>query len=201
MLEPGGLRGGGVATAATVNVPNALTMARVLLAPVLALTLQTQDPAGAAFAVFALGMATDVLDGHFARSRGLDTGFGKLMDPLADKLFVGTAFVCLAAGGLIAVWVVSIVFARELFVTALRLVARREGTIIAASQLGKAKTVVQTVVVLVLIAAGPAGVAVQALVYAMVAITVVSGLDYANAYARGHRLPGRGEAESLRLAA
>jgi len=183
------------------SIPNALTIARIALAPVLAFALQPDQPAIAALIVFAAGMASDVLDGQLARSRKLVTNFGKLMDPIADKVFIGTAVVALAATDRLAVWVVVVVFSRELIVTGLRLAARREGTIIAASALGKAKTVVQAVAVFVLIAAGPDGAVAQALVYLMVAITVFSGADYIAGYVRRRRPVAQPAAvEKLRVA-
>lgn len=174
-----------------MNVPNALTMARISMAPLLVLSMQSEQETTLTLSVlvFAAGMTTDAIDGYLARSRGLITGFGALMDPIADKLFVGTAFVCLAATGRVAVWVVAVVFARDILVTGVRLIASREGVIIPASQLGKAKTVIQTIVVLVLLAVGPGGVFVQALVYLMVAITVVSGAAYVLGFLRGRRMP------------
>ena len=180
------------------SIPNALTIMRIALAPVLAITLQPDQPEAAALAVFAIGMASDVLDGWLARSRRLVTNFGKLMDPIADKVFIGTAVVALAATDRIAVWVVVVVFVRELLVTALRFAARREGTIIAASPLGKAKTVIQTVTVFVLIAAGPVGLIAQALVYLMVAVTVISGADYIASYARRRPMVQPAAVEALR---
>src|SRR3954452_20676265 len=128
-----------------LNIPNTLTVARIAMAPLLALGMQRHDPTSGALLIFGAGMTSDVVDGYLARSRGWVTRFGTLMDPIADKLFIGTAFVCLAASDLIAVWVVAVVFARELFVTLIRLAARRQGIVIGASLLGKAKTVVQTI--------------------------------------------------------
>ena len=172
-----------------LNIPNSLTISRILLAPVLVLAMWPELDAAFAAVVFSAGMATDFIDGHLARSRGLVTKFGSLMDPIADKLFVGTAFVCLAATSRLAVWVVVIVFARDLIVTGLRFAARREGVDVSANTLGKAKTVLQAVVVLVLVLADPTATAVLALVYAMAALTVVSGAVYAVRYLRGRRIP------------
>ena len=171
-----------------LNVPNSLTIARILLAPVLAVAMQPDVATSIAAAVFAVGMTSDLVDGYLARSRGLVTRFGTLMDPIADKLFVGTALVCLAATNRVALWVVFAVFARELVVTALRLTARRQGVIIPANQLGKLKTVVQATVVFVLLVADPTGALTQALVYLMVAITVLSGAVYVAGYMRGRRI-------------
>lgn len=171
-----------------MNIPNSLTIARILLAPLLAVAMLPDVATSIAAAVFAVGMASDLVDGHLARSRGLVTRFGTLMDPIADKLFVGTAMICLAATNRIALWVVLTVFARELLVTGLRLAARRRNVIIPANQLGKLKTVLQALVVFVLLVADPTGTIVQALVYAMVAATVVSGAVYAAGYMRGRRI-------------
>ena len=174
---------------ARMNIPNSLTMSRILLAPLLALAMQPGVAAWVAVAVFTAGMTSDVIDGHMARSRGLITKFGTLMDPIADKLFVGTALVCLAATNRLAVWIVVTVFARDLIVTGLRFAARRRGVAIAANALGKAKTALQAFLVLVILVAGSGGVLTDALVYLMVAVTVLSGAVYAFRYLRGRRLP------------
>ena len=171
-----------------LNIPNSLTIARIMLAPVLAFAMQPDVATSIAVAVFAAGMTSDLVDGYLARSRGLVTAFGTLMDPIADKLLVGTALVCLAATNRLALWVVLIVFARELLVTALRLAARRQGVIIPANQLGKLKTVVQASVVFVLLVADPMATVTQALVYLMVAVTLLSGVVYAAGYMKGRRI-------------
>ena len=170
-----------------MNVPNSLTIARIFLAPLLAIAMLPHADASIAALVFAAGMTSDMVDGYLARSRGLVTRFGALMDPIADKLFVGTALICLAATSRLALWVVVVIFARDLLVTGLRFAAKRQGVIIAANALGKAKTVVQAVVVFVLLVAGPQGLLTHALVFAMVAITVVSGAVYVAGYVRGRR--------------
>lgn len=172
-----------------MNIPNSLTISRILMAPVLVLAMWPDLDAAFAAVVFAAGMTSDYIDGHLARSRGLETKFGALMDPIADKLFVGTALVCLAATSRIAIWVVVVIFARDLIVTGLRFAARRQGVDVAANRLGKAKTVLQAFVVFVLLLADPSAVAVQALVYAMVALTVLSGAVYAARYLRGRSVP------------
>ncbi len=170
-----------------MNVPNSLTLARILLAPVLALAMQPSVDASVAAAVFAAGMASDAIDGHLARARGLVTRFGTLMDPIADKLFIGTALIGLLATDRIAAWVVLVIVARELLVTALRLVARRQGVIIAANGLGKAKTLLQAIVVFALLTVD-AGSVTDGLVILMVAITVLSGVVYGGGYLRGRRV-------------
>jgi CDP-diacylglycerol---glycerol-3-phosphate 3-phosphatidyltransferase len=170
-----------------MNIPNSLTLARISLAPLLALAMLPEIEALFATTIFAVGMTTDVADGYLARSGGVITRFGEFMDPIADKLFVGTALVCLAATGRIAPWIVLVVFARDLFVTGLRFVARRRGIAVAANGLGKAKTVLQTVTVFVLLAVGGDAGPVQALVFLMVTATVVSGAVYAVSYLRAPR--------------
>jgi len=132
-----------------------------------------------AAAVFALAAGSDVVDGRLARARGDVTTFGKVMDPIADKLLVGAALLALVAVDRLAVWVAVVVIARELAVTALRAVAGREGRIIPASSFGKAKTVTQSVTIMALIlASDPGALWVEALVTLTVLVTLASGADY-----------------------
>jgi CDP-diacylglycerol--glycerol-3-phosphate 3-phosphatidyltransferase len=162
-----------------LNVPNALTLARVVLVAPMVLLLLDGEHAAAAACLFGLGAFSDVLDGYIARSRGLVTTFGKLMDPVADKLLIGGAFVSLAAAGRLAAWVVVVILAREVAVTALRALAGRRGIVISANNLGKAKTALQTVTIVALIVASDPGAAwVDGLVLSTVAITLASGLSY-----------------------
>lgn len=172
-------------TTSAMNVPNVLTVARICLAPILAVLLLEGGQAVAAAIVFAVAMATDALDGYLARSRSLVTNFGKLMDPIADKLLVGTAFICLAATDRLEPWVVGVILFREAAVTGLRMAARREGVIIAANSLGKAKTMIQTIAVLVIVLVPDPYVAwVQGLVSVTLAITIASGVAYALPFVR-----------------
>jgi CDP-diacylglycerol--glycerol-3-phosphate 3-phosphatidyltransferase len=164
-----------------LNLPNALTLARILLVPVLVVALTVETPGGSTIAaiVFALAALTDGLDGWLARSRQAVTTFGKVMDPVADKLMIAAALISLVSLDRLEPWVAMLIIAREFAVSGLRIAAGQQGVVIPASKLGKAKTIVQVVAVLALIAASDPGAAwVQALVYAMVAITVVSGADY-----------------------
>lgn len=163
-------------------LPNLLTLSRIALVPFVVLTLLAAADAAAA-CLFAAGMATDVLDGYLARSRGWISTFGELMDPIADKLLVGGAFVALAATNRIAAWAVVLIFGREIAVSGLRMIALRDGTVISASRLGKAKTAVQVVAILVLVLApDPGAPLVQSLVLLTVAVTTLSGLAYFRAY-------------------
>ena len=164
-----------------LNLPNALTLIRILLVPVLVVALTVESPGGStiAAAVFAIAALTDGLDGYIARSRQAVTTFGKVMDPVADKLMIAAALISLVSLDRLAGWIAMVIIAREFAVSGLRIAAGQQGVVIPASALGKLKTIVQVVAVLALIAANdPDAIWVQALVYAMVLVTVVSGADY-----------------------
>jgi CDP-diacylglycerol---glycerol-3-phosphate 3-phosphatidyltransferase len=163
-----------------LNLPNALTLLRILAVPVVVAALLGETPNGDALAaaVFALAALTDGLDGYFARSRGAVTNFGKLMDPIADKLLIAAALVSLVSLDRVAAWIAMVIIAREFAVTAMRMVAAERGVVIAASWLGKVKTVLQIAAVFALIAANPAPLWVNVLTYLAVAATVISGADY-----------------------
>jgi CDP-diacylglycerol--glycerol-3-phosphate 3-phosphatidyltransferase len=163
-----------------LNLPNALTLLRILAVPVVVVALLGETPNGDALAaaVFALAAATDGLDGYIARSRDSVTTFGKLMDPLADKLLIIGALLSLVSLDRLEAWIAMVIIAREVAVTILRTIAAERGIVIAASWLGKAKTVLQIAAVIALIAANPSPAWVDALVYLSLAVTVLSGADY-----------------------
>jgi len=163
-----------------LNLPNFLTLLRIIAVPVVVVALLDETPNGDTLAaiVFALAALTDGLDGYIARSRGAVTTFGKLMDPLADKLLITAALVSLVSLGRLAAWVAMVIIAREFAVTGLRAVAAERGIVISASWLGKVKTALQVAAVIALIAVDPATTAVDVLVYAAVVATIVSGADY-----------------------
>jgi len=163
-----------------LNVPNVLTVLRIVAVPVLVVVLLGAIPGGDALAaaVFALAALTDGLDGYIARSQGSVTTFGKLMDPLADKLLIVAALISLVSLGRLDAWVAMVIISREIAVTGLRSLAAERGVVIAASWLGKVKTALQVAAVLALIAVNPATVWVDVLVYTAVAATVISGVDY-----------------------
>ena len=164
-----------------LNVPNVLTVLRILLVPVLvvALTTETENGDTIAAIVFAIASITDGLDGYIARSRKSITTFGKVMDPIADKLLITAALIALVSLDRLAAWVAMVVVAREFAVSSLRVAAAAEGAIIPASILGKIKTVIQVATVMALIAAeNPHATWVDVLVGLMVAATVISGVDY-----------------------
>jgi CDP-diacylglycerol---glycerol-3-phosphate 3-phosphatidyltransferase len=163
-----------------LNLPNFLTLLRILAVPVVVVALLGETSNGDALAagVFALAALTDGLDGYFARSRDSVTTFGKLMDPLADKLLITAALLALVSLNRLAPWVAMVIIAREIAVTGLRAIAAERGIVIAASWLGKVKTVLQIAAVIALIATNPAPAWVDALVYLALAATVISGVDY-----------------------
>ena len=164
-----------------LNLPNVLTLLRILLVPVLVVALLIETDHGdllAAF-VFVLASITDAVDGYLARARDAITTFGKLMDPIADKLLIVAALVALVSLDRLAAWVAMVIIARELAVTVTRIHANQQGIVIAASGWGKAKTIVQVAAIFFLIAVGePSPAWVDGLVYAAVAVTIVSGVDY-----------------------
>jgi len=163
-----------------LNLANSITLLRILAVPVVVVALLGETRHGDTLAaiVFALAAATDGLDGYFARSRDAVTDFGKLMDPLADKLLIVAALVTLVSLGRLPAWVAMVIIAREFAVTLLRAKAAEDGVVIAASWMGKLKTVLQIAAVFGLILFDPAPLAVWVLVYLALIATVVSGLDY-----------------------
>ena len=163
-----------------LNFPNVLTVIRILLVPVLVVALLDKTPGGDLLAaiVFAVASLTDAIDGYLARVRNSVTTFGKLMDPIADKLLIIGALVSLVSLGRVEAWVAMVIIAREFAVTALRMAATQQGVVIVASPLGKLKTFMQVAAVMALIAVDGHPVWVALLVYATVAVTVFSGADY-----------------------
>jgi CDP-diacylglycerol--glycerol-3-phosphate 3-phosphatidyltransferase len=129
-----------------MNLPNKLTLLRIILIPVFIIVLMTGYYYISAV-IFIVASATDALDGHIARKYNLITNFGKIMDPLADKLLVVSALICLVELGDVAGWMVIVILAREFTVTGLRAVAAAQGIVIAAGWSGKIKTVLQMIAV------------------------------------------------------
>lgn len=170
-----------------MNLPNKLSMFRVILVPVLVvfyyLYVELSNDLFAYFLapIFIVASLTDFLDGYIARSRNLVTVFEKFIDPLADKLIVMAALIILNALGHIPIWVTIVILSREFIVTGIRLVAVGEGKVIAASKLGKYKTA-STMVGLVLMLLFPYLAVLTDIglwiVYLGTVLTVVSGVDY-----------------------
>jgi CDP-diacylglycerol---glycerol-3-phosphate 3-phosphatidyltransferase len=163
-----------------LNLPNVLTVLRILLVPVLVAALLQEAGGGDALAaiVFALASFTDALDGWIARRRKSVSTFGKLMDPLADKLLITAALVSLVSLNRVSAWVAMVIIAREFAVTGLRQLAMEHGQVLPASIWGKLKTVFQVAMVLVLITVDGSPLWVDVLVWVTTVITVISGADY-----------------------
>jgi len=162
------------------TVPNLLTVFRILLVPVLVAALLSGIESGDLLAaiIFVIASFTDALDGYIARRNKDVTTFGKLMDPLADKLLVTSALVSLVSLDRLQAWVAMVIIAREFAVTGLRQLAMEHGEVIQASGWGKIKTAFQIAMVLALIIVDGSPVWLDVLVYATVAITIASAADY-----------------------
>lgn len=168
----------------TLNLPNSLTVMRLLLVPVFVVVLMHADGElaswrWAAWGVFAVAGVTDFIDGDLARRRGSVTEFGKLIDPIADKALIGASLVCLSALGDLPWWITLVIVARELGVTALRFWVIRHG-VMPASKGGKVKTLLQAVGtgLFVLPHPGVFGVFAWLVLSAALVVTLATGIDY-----------------------
>ena len=168
-----------------MNLPNKLTVLRVIMVPFFVFFMLTDvgGPANKwiALVLFCVASLTDMLDGKIARKYNLVTNFGKFMDPLADKLLVSAAMICLIATGQLAAWIVIIIISREFIISGFRLVASDNGIVIAASYWGKFKTVFQMLMIIVLIANINLpffAVLGTILTYVALILTIVSLIDY-----------------------
>lgn len=165
-----------------MNLPNKLTLLRIIAIPVFIVVLM-MGHGYVATIIFIAAALTDMLDGHIARKYDLVTNFGKLMDPLADKLLVMSALLCLVELGDVAGWMVIVILAREFAVTGLRQVAAAEGIVIAAGITGKIKTITQMIAIpLLLLDNWPCryiGLPLdQIFLWIAVAMTIISGIEY-----------------------
>ena len=188
------------ATPRLVNLPNGLTVLRLVLVPVFVGFLVAGGTASRVVAFFVFGVAsvTDLLDGQLARRSGMVTDFGKIADPIADKALTGSALITLSALGDLPWWVTVVILIREVGVTLLRFWVIRHG-VIAASRGGKIKTVLQIVAIGLYILPEPIGWIRSAAMAAAVAVTLVTGVDYTARALRLRRAaqgpPGPGPAE------
>ena len=168
-----------------MNLPNKLTVCRVILIPFFVFFLLF-DPASVSFKWIALGIfviasLTDMLDGKIARKYNLITYFGKFMDPLADKLLVCSAMIGLIELGRIPSWIVIVIIAREFVISGFRLIASDNGRVIAASYWGKFKTTFQMIMVILMIADIQNNVfymLTQVIMWIALALTIISLVDY-----------------------
>ena len=167
-----------------MNLPNKLTVLRIIMVPFFVFFMLTNAGGAAnkwiALVIFCVASLTDMLDGKIARARGLVTNFGKFMDPLADKLLVCSAMICLIPLGKLTAWFVIVIIAREFIISGFRLVASDNGIVIAARYWGKFKTVSQMFMVIVMIMdlGGVFDVIGTVLMWAALILTIVSLIDY-----------------------
>ena len=167
-----------------MNLPNKLTVLRVLMVPFFVFFMLTDVGGSAnkwiALVLFCVASLTDMLDGQIARKHNLVTNFGKFMDPLADKLLVCSAMICLIEKGKLSAWIVIIIISREFIISGFRLVASDSGIVIAASYWGKFKTVFQMAMIIFLILdlGGIFAVVETILVWIALALTIISLIDY-----------------------
>jgi CDP-diacylglycerol---glycerol-3-phosphate 3-phosphatidyltransferase len=165
-----------------MNLPNKLTMFRVILIPFFVVFMLVDITAAdkwIALGIFIVASLTDLLDGKIARKYNLVTNFGKFMDPLADKLLVCSALICLVTLAKIPAWIVIVIIAREFIISGFRLVASDNGVVIAASYWGKFKTTFQMVMICLMIADIQAlHILTDVVMWVALILTVVSLIDY-----------------------
>ena len=168
-----------------MNLPNKLTVLRILMVPIFVVYMITPLAEGMgkyiALALFCIASLTDMLDGKIARKYNLVTNFGKFMDPLADKLLVCSALICLIPSGKLATWIVLVIIAREFIISGFRLVASDSGIVIAASYWGKFKTVshMAMIILLILDIHNPVmQMITNVIVWVGIALTIISLVDY-----------------------
>ena len=163
-----------------MNLPNKLTIARVIMIPLFLICLYLNIGCGKYIAVgiFILASLTDLLDGKIARKYNLVTNFGKFMDPLADKLLVCSALIALVDLNRIAAWIVIIIIAREFIISGFRLVASDNGVVIAASYWGKFKTAFQMITIVLNLNVPFMNIINTVLIYISLGLTVISLIDY-----------------------
>lgn len=167
-----------------MNLPNKLTILRIVMIPFFVFFLLTDFVPYTniiATVLFCLASITDFLDGHIARKYNLVTNFGKFMDPLADKILVCSAFICLVANDKIAAWIVIVIIAREFIISGFRLIASDNGVVIAASYWGKFKTNFQMFAIILLcldLGGNVVHIIENILVYIALILTIVSLIDY-----------------------
>ena len=166
-----------------MNLPNKLTTFRVILIPFFVFFLLTDFVAGSkwiATVLFCAASITDFLDGHIARKYNLVTNFGKFMDPLADKLLVCSALICLIALDRIPAWIVIVIISREFIISGFRLIAAENGVVIAANYWGKFKTVSQMIMIILLLIdlGGVFDILEQIFIWLSLALTVISLITY-----------------------
>lgn len=166
-----------------MNLPNKITLGRILMIPLFLISYLSTFPHSDYIAgiIFIIASSTDFVDGYIARKRNLVTNFGKFIDPLADKLLVSSALICFVERGLVASWIIVIIIAREFIISGFRLVASNGGIVISASPWGKFKTISQMVMCILLIFNFDLPIFKifgQIFIYLSLILTIISLIDY-----------------------
>ncbi len=165
-----------------MNIANKITLVRIFLVPVFVLFMLTdftEYNSLIAFIVFVIATITDKIDGTIARKMNLVTDFGKFLDPIADKLLVSSALICLTADGTLPAWITIVIIGREFIISAFRLVCADTGKTVAATWWGKSKTIAQMVTIIVLLMNIPRLAILETiLIYVSLALTIISLVDY-----------------------
>ena len=165
-----------------MNIANKITLVRIFLVPVFVLFMLTdftEYNSLIAFIVFVIATITDKIDGTIARKMNLVTDFGKFLDPIADKLLVSSALICLTSDGTIPAWITIVIIGREFIISAFRLVCADTGKTVAATWWGKSKTIAQMVTIIVLLLNIPQLAILETiLIYVSLALTIISLVDY-----------------------
>ncbi|HUJ12598.1 MAG TPA: CDP-diacylglycerol--glycerol-3-phosphate 3-phosphatidyltransferase [Thermoanaerobaculia bacterium] len=177
------------------NLPNSLTLFRIFLVPFLVVVLLTKWSDWVGLAIFLVAAATDFFDGYIARKTNRTTRLGALLDPIADKLLMSAAFISLVELGLARAWMVVIIIGREFAVSGLRSIAAQNGVTIAASPLGKTKTITQVVAISLLIVAYELGefrFTSELALWLVMLFALVSGVDYFIKFSRAVLRPESG---------
>jgi CDP-diacylglycerol--glycerol-3-phosphate 3-phosphatidyltransferase len=169
------------------NLPNSLTLFRIFLVPFLVVVLLTKFSDFVGLAIFLVAAITDYFDGYFARRLKKTTRLGALLDPIADKLLMSAAFISLVELGLAKAWMVVLIIGREFAVSGLRAIAAQHGVTIAASPLGKTKTIMQVVAISLLIVSYELGefrFTSEIALWLVILFALVSGVEYFIRFAR-----------------
>ena len=165
-----------------MNIANKITLVSIFLVPVFVLFMLTdftEYNSLIAFIVFVIATITDKIDGTIARKYNLVTDFGKFLDPIADKLLVSSALICLTADGTLPAWITIVIIGREFIISAFRLVCADTGKTVAATWWGKSKTIAQMVTIIVLLLNIPQLAILETiLIYVSLALTIISLVDY-----------------------
>jgi CDP-diacylglycerol---glycerol-3-phosphate 3-phosphatidyltransferase len=175
----------------TFNLPNTITMLRIVIIPVLFLLLLSPGPTGSIIiaGLFIIAALTDLLDGYIARKYEIVTTVGKFLDPIADKLIVNAAMILMIPTGRVPAWIAVVTIMRDIVVDGVRSIASSEGVVIAASPLGKRKTLTQIVALSALMIHYPLfGIDAHAvgtvILYVALVLTIISGIDYLQKFQR-----------------